>query len=266
MLEGLEQFARVAPALLVPVTAVGVLVTAAGILISLYVGVSTLREVRRGRQLSIQPFCLFATGAQKIAVELSDANGIPGIDLAMASQLTKNKPAGENRVDVKNHWGRLRNYGLGPALNTRISVMSYRVFIDDQVFTIDDTKRKDFPYNERLNSIPASPSHLAVGQEAEFRRLPTPIVVDYKRRISRLDCVVKIIYEDVYANAYSKFQGLRVFCDQISDSSDPAIILTFLEEIDPANPDFSIFGPPQSGPVAFPGFRDINPPPDIGAP
>jgi hypothetical protein len=195
-----------------------------------------------------------------------DSNGIPGINIAIASRLTKDRPSGQNRVDVKIHWGRLRNYGLGPALNTKISILPYRLFIGSEVFIIDEIKRNEFPYSESFNLLPASPSHLAVGQEGEFRRLPTPIVVDYKRRLSRLDCVVKIEYEDVYANQYAKFQGLRVFADQIDDPLDSAIILTFLEEMSPASPDFAIFGPPSSSPVNIPGFRDNITPTDIGAP
>jgi hypothetical protein len=146
MLEAFEQFAKIAPAFLVPVTALGVLITAAGVLVSLYVGISTLREVRRGRQHSIQPYCLFGTGPQKVSVEFSDANGIPGIDISHAVRLTKDRPPGKNRVDTKHLWGKLRNYGLGPAINTRISLIPYRVFIATDVFVIDDTKRTEFPY------------------------------------------------------------------------------------------------------------------------
>src|SRR4051812_43970084 len=108
MFEVVEQFAKLAPAFLVPVTALGVIVTAVGVLISLYIGVSTLREVRRGRQHSVQPFCLFATGGQRIPVEFVDASGIPGINIDVASRLTRDRPLGPNRVDVKVPWGRLQ--------------------------------------------------------------------------------------------------------------------------------------------------------------
>jgi hypothetical protein len=268
MLEAFEQFAKLAPAFLVPVTALGVLITAAGVLVSLYVGISTLREVRKGRQQSIQPFCLFAIGGQKIPVEFADSYGIPGIDPSHASRLTKERPRGKNRVDAKNHWGMLHNYGLGPSIDTQISWIPYRIFIGEDVFVIDEAKRTQYPYDEKYNSIHATPSHLAVGQEATFARLPTPIVVDYKRRISRLDCVVKIEYEDLYANKYLKFQGLRVFTHHLDDPSDPFLLFTFLEEMNPAAPDFSIFGPPNSPVTNIPGFsRVYNVTPDeIGAP
>jgi hypothetical protein len=79
--------------------------------------------------------------------------------------------------------------------------------------------------------------------------------------------VVKIEYEDVYANKYSKFQGLRVFTDRLDDQS-PAVVFTFLEEMDPANPDFLIFGPPASAATAIPGFAEIHSrvPSEIGSP
>jgi hypothetical protein len=267
MLEAFEQFAKIAPAFLVPVTALGVLITAAGVLVSLYVGISTLREVRRGRQHSIQPYCLFSTGTQQISVEFSDAGGIPGVDIGPAVRLTKDRPPGKNRADTKHLWGKLRNYGLGPAINTRISLIPYRVFVGKDVFVIDDAQRTGFPYSEIYNSFGVTPSHLAVGGEGLFMRLPTPIVVDYKRRITRLDCVVKIEYEDLYASKYTKFQGLRVFAQRLEDPSDPVVILTFLEEMSSASPDFSIFGPPPSSATNIPGFSNvILPPTEIGAP
>jgi hypothetical protein len=172
--------------------------------------------------------------------------------------LIKDRPPGKNRVDTKHLWGKLRNYGLGPAINTRISLIPYRVFIGKDVFVIDDTKRTEFPYQELYNSFQATPSHLAVGGEGQFGRLPTPIVVDYKRRITRLDCVIKIEYEDLYANKFSKFEGLRVFAKDLEDPSNPAVLLTFLEEMSSANPDFSIFGPPVSSATNIPGFSNVT--------
>ena len=157
-------------------------------------------------------------------------------------------------MDVKGQWGRLYNYGLGPAINTKISFISYRVCIGKDVFVIDESKQKDFPYRLRYNVVPAHPSHIAVGEQGTFVRLPTPIVVDYNRLIDRLDCIVKIECEDLYTNKHVRFQGLRIFTDHLSDTSNPRILFTFLEEVDPKNPDFSVFGPPDSH---VPNFADL---------
>jgi len=86
MLETLEQFAKIAPAFLVPLTALGALITAGGVLVSLFVGISTLREVRKGRQYSVRPFCLFAAGGQMIPIEFTDRHGIVGIEPNVALQ------------------------------------------------------------------------------------------------------------------------------------------------------------------------------------
>jgi hypothetical protein len=266
MFDGLEHFAKLAPAFLIPVTAIGVLITAAGVLVSLYIGICTLGEIRKGRQHSITPFCLFPTGAQRVLVEFDDSSGIPGIEISLATRLNRDRPPGKNRITANNPWGKLQNFGMGPAVNTKISLLAYRVFMGEEVFVVDESKRTDFPYAEIYNRIPAHPSHLAVGKEAVFMRLPTPIVVDFKRRMTRLDFVVIIAYRDLFGNSYQKFQGLRAFCNYLDDSSEPYLVLTFLEEMDPANPDFSIFGKPTSPPTNLPGFPDIHKAPEIAAP
>jgi hypothetical protein len=130
MIETLEQLAKLAPAILVPITAIGVLV-------SLYIGISTLREVRFSRQQSIRPFCLFASGAQMVPVDLVDREGVPGIDFDFARGLTEGRPPGKNRAQF---WGRLYNHGLGPAIGIEICFIPYRVFLGKDVFVIDEQK------------------------------------------------------------------------------------------------------------------------------
>jgi hypothetical protein len=80
-----------------------------------------------------------------------------------------------------------------------------------------------------------------------------------------MDCIIKIEYKDLYGNKYVKHQGVRIFV-KLDDPSDLAVIFTFLEEMHPSASDFSLFGPPNSGPAKFAGFPDTNRPADFAAP
>ena len=76
--------------------------------------------------------------------------------------------------------------------------------------------------------------------------------MDYDRKVSRLDCVVKISYRNLFGDQFSTYQGVRIFVRELSAESDTnTITLTFLDEINPDHPDFTIFGEPLTSAVAL---------------
>lgn len=112
------------------------------------------------------------------------------------------------------------------------------------------SRANDFPYAESFNTIPASPSHLPPGQSASFRRLPTPIVVDYERAIRRIDAIIVITYEDSFKLKHETRQVVRVFVD-IERIQKGTMTMTFLEEVIGNTMDSSVFGSPETTPMSL---------------
>jgi hypothetical protein len=111
-------------------------------------------------------------------------------------------------------------------------------------------KRNDFPYAKSFNTIPASPSHLPPRQSAAFRRLPTPIVVDYERAIKRIDAVMVITYEDLFKIKHETHQAVRIFVD-VEKIQKGTVTMTFLEEVIGNTVDYSVFGSPETTPMSL---------------
>ena len=114
---------------------------------------------------------------------------------------------------------------------------------------IDEMKRNNFPYSASVNTIPASPSHVPPGQSAVFSRLPTPIVVDYERAISRIDTLILITYEDSFKLKHQTRQAARIFIDT-ERIQKGTITMTFLEEVVGGTVDSNVFGPPETTPIS----------------
>jgi hypothetical protein len=127
--------AQVAQVVAVPVTAIGIIV-------SLMIGIGTLRELRAERQHRVQPILRFPTGPQMLHVELKDSSYLPGLDPRVILPLTAQRPKGNNRLDTTSFWGNLTNYGSGAAFDVEITFVFYRVFIGSECFVIDENRRK----------------------------------------------------------------------------------------------------------------------------
>jgi hypothetical protein len=196
-----NEAAQIAQVFAVPITAIGILV-------SLAIGITTLREMKAERVHRVRQLLQFNQGGQSVPITFSDSSYLPGLNAHFALEHTKHRPKGKNRLDATVLWGGLTNYGQGTAFDVRITFIYYRVFISGDCFVIDDVKRDGFPYDAGVNTIPATPSHLPPGKAAEFMRLPTPLIVDYSRSISKLDSVALIEYGDSFKNKYKTYQGV----------------------------------------------------------
>jgi hypothetical protein len=154
-------------------------------------------------------------------------------------------------MDADAMWGALTNYGAGAAFEAKITFRYYRVWIRGECFVVDARKTNTFPYMDPVNQIPASPSHIQPRESAKFLRLPTPIVVDYDRTISRSDSVVQIDYMDSFNLSHRTFQKLAVWTEPERIKQQQSITMTFGEEIIGAKVDSSVFGPPETAPMTL---------------
>jgi hypothetical protein len=223
-------------------------VTTAGILVSLAIGITTLREMKAERVHRVRPLLRFDVGGRRIPVALSDSGYLLGIDPNFALKSTTRRPIGKNRLDATALWDGLKNYGQGTAFDVSITFLYYRVFISNDCFVIDEVKRDTFPYQSSVNIIPASPSHLPPGHSGHFMRLPTPIVVDYNRTINRMDGVVLIEYSDSFKTKYSTRQGVTIWTDLVNINKGE-ITITFHEELSDRRVDHTLFGLPETPPM-----------------
>jgi hypothetical protein len=241
-----DTYSQVSQAFIAPVTAVGVLA-------SLYIGVRTLRELRDERMQRGKPVLRFDGGGYRLPARLDDSYGIPGIDPAYARKLMVNRPKGKNRLSIEGHYTNLKNHGLGPALDVSVTFIPYRIFIGEECFVIDTHKRREMIYSEPLNTVHSHPNHISAGGTGSFGRIPTPLVVDFNRTITQLDCVFKITCHDVFKVEHVVYQGVRIMLIPEGDDKVKYVHFVFLEEMDKDAPDFTIFGGTDSASVSLIG-------------
>jgi len=129
--------------------------TGIGIIVSLWIGVRTLREVRDDRLHRVRPKLLFQRGGQRVTCELKERPGIPGIDPEYAAHLLKNKPPAARHCLAKHLWNGLSNYGNGSALNASITIVAETVEKAGEKFAIDERKLSEFPYFPGTQSDPS---------------------------------------------------------------------------------------------------------------
>lgn len=208
---------------------VATVLTGIGIVVSIFIASSALRETRIDRIDRVKPKLLFDKGGQRVDCNLEKAEGIPGVNFNFASNLLKDKPTNARHCIAKGLWGRLTNHGSGAALNTMLTIVTNKIEKAGEEFIVDSTKLDEFPYALSLNRIPAAPSHIAPNEMACFFRLPTPIVVDFTGQLTKMDCTAMITYEDVYGNHYETKQELRAFIERKESSA--IVTLTFSDEI-----------------------------------
>ncbi|MDH5821969.1 hypothetical protein QFW77_03040 [Luteimonas sp. RD2P54] len=198
------------------------LVTAAGVLVSLWVAVRTLREVQRDRQLRHRPYLAFQPGGYRLPISFKAiGHRIPGVDpryleTALA-HLPKSKESvvlggeGENGKRTVRHYSELRNYGSGAAINTTVTWVPERIWINGEEFPITPEKLADPLYASDLNHIPAVPRHIEPGKHSELTRLPALIVKDYDRKITQIDGHLLISCWDIFGNEHTTKQEFHFF-------------------------------------------------------
>jgi len=169
-----------------------------------------------------------------------DLHGIPGIDASIAMALLRNKPAGTKGCVAKELWGRLKNHGTGSALNVSVTFITQRVVKAGEEFSIDAKKVTEFPYDTRLNHVPASPSNIAPGGTARFFRIPTPITTDFSGQISSIEGRVAIEYQNIYGTPFEIHQEFRAYVKRMQEGAE--VILTFGDELklEPSPPEQAI--------------------------
>ena len=204
------------------------LVVGLGVIVSLRVGLRTVRNAEAARIQSVRPELYFEYGGHSVACEEGKGGGIPGIDWNHAQEFLKARPKAATQLSVKQPWTALRNHGSGSALNTKITFLCRTIKRNGQTITLSDSDLKRFPFHPALNSMPSIPSHVPAQKTAKLSRLPTPLVWDYSQNIEHIGIVCLIEYQDIFKNRYRRAQQLDVWVHQPRDH----VVFTFGHEID----------------------------------
>lgn len=127
----------------------GPVITAVGILFSLFVSIRTLKEIRRDRVLTQKPFLVFKQGGyvDKVLFEHAGKSS-PGFDINYMKKILKDLP--DDSISIRrqlideNHkvrtFGILQNHGSGPAFNIKLAWIPIEIWIDDEKFLISKEK------------------------------------------------------------------------------------------------------------------------------
>ena len=148
-----------------------------GIVVSVYIGVSSLNNNRIDRIARIKPDLLFNIGGQEVSATLHPITFIPGLtqDDPEVSAFLGKLPKDLKGISLNGWYGQLFNHGSGPAL-------SVYVWFEPNIFTTERNSRhlkwaeKNFaPYSKDWNWIAATPATLAEGEAAFFGILPVSV-------------------------------------------------------------------------------------------
>lgn len=219
------------------------LLTLLGILISLWLSISALREVQLDRKLRQKPFLAFEPGGHRMPIEFTAGKGVPGLNPAFVQKTFSDLPKNAESVrlsQIKREdgsynlilYGHLKNYGLGPALCTEIVWIPKSIWIGSEEFFIDQKKLLQPIYHRDLNTLPASPSHILPGEESKLSRLPTFIVLDVEKKLTRVDGVLEIEYEDVFNQKHKTTQEFHLFTNYNNEPPNVHVTFSDLVKID----------------------------------
>ena len=213
------------------------IVSLVGIITSMWLSIKALREVQTDRKLRQRPYLGFEIGGYDIPVEFRKAGKtIPGIDPDYVRKVFSDMPDDAESIRPRQKegkdgsfellfYGQLRNYGLGPALATTVTWVPKEVWFGSEKFALDEKKSQEPQYYEVLNSMPSVASHILPSKEARLARLPTFIEKDYKKKITRVEGVLRIECKDVFGEKHAVSQTFYLFTYYKVDQ--PYIHVTF---------------------------------------
>jgi hypothetical protein len=214
------------------------LITSIGVIASLYMSGRALRELQIDRHLRQKPFLSFEPGGWRIPVRFVKAGYyVPGINPEFAVKSFGYLPPDAESVRIdeerakRTNIGKLRNFGLGPAIGTHVAWLAKKVVIGDQSFDIDDNKLKEPRYSISFNNLPAVPEHIMPQSESGLTRMPTFIDKDCEKHIKEAEGILLIHCEDVFGNKHVTLQSFWMRTNYSTNDNGPYVHITFKDII-----------------------------------
>lgn len=197
---------------------IALVVTTAGLMASMYFSLRALREVQLDRRQRQMPHIAFQARGIRMPIRFVQAGPhIPGVNPGYVQKAFPDLPANAESVRMADRHnddgsvepiflGRLRNYGLGPALETRVTWIAENITIGQETFVIDSTKLQEPRYSRELNTMPTWESHIPPGGESQLTRLPTFIEKDIDHKIVQATGVLLLSCRDVFGTEHQAWQ------------------------------------------------------------
>lgn len=210
---------------------------AIGVIISIGLSTKALREVREDRRLSQKPYLMFEAGGHQFPVEIKNGGRrIPGVNPVYAEKVLAGLPEQSTSIDLASRqrkdggldlgwYGRLKNFGAGPALESKVTWIPLEVWVGAERFEVTDAKRAEPLYSRELNTMPPVPTHIEPGVEAQLSRLPSFIVKDVDKKITRVEGYFELRCKDVFGIEYVSKQSFHLFTGY--DHNPPYVHVTF---------------------------------------
>ncbi len=165
---------------------------------------------------------------QKSGVDTEDGSSLPNKTPPLASYCDCcGSPEEGSELVRPLHYGRLKNYGLGPALATHIRWVPEKVTIGAESFKIDERKLREPVYSYQLNTMPASPQHIEPNGEgeAQLTRLPAFIAKDFEKKVTVVVGRLVITCKDIFGRNHLAIQEFRIRTDYSREQ--PHLLVTF---------------------------------------
>lgn len=216
------------------------IMTLIGVVTSIWLSVKALREVQRDRKLNHKPYLIFDFGAHRLAIEFAKkGKAIPGINPAYVKEAFAHLSDNIESVRVKKrqrdgkseivHYGYLKNYGNGPAIDVDVVFNPKLVWIGSEKFKLNEDKLKEPQYERGLNKLPISPTHIPKGQGGQLSRIPTFIEKDFEKKITRVEGTLEIEYKDIFLDKHMTKQAFRLFTNYEGDDKYVQVVFSDIE-------------------------------------
>ena len=213
-------------------------ITFVGIVVSIFLSVRALREVQADRRQRQRPHLAFEGGGIRLSVEFVKAGrAIPGVNPKYVASVFNDLPPDAESVRIKHRqredgsiepifYGHLKNYGLGPALEARVTWIPETVMVGSETFKLDSAKLNEPRYSQQLNSMPAWRQHILPGEDSQLTRLLTFIEKDVEKKISQVEGVLEISCQDVFGLHHIRHQDFYIRTGY--SEATPYVHITFL--------------------------------------
>ena len=191
-----------------------------GVISTAYFSIRTLRLSQKSAALSHQPKLLFGLGSQVVTAKFIDAASIPGISPRDTNAYLNTIPSGSKFLLPLSPIGNLTNIGKGTAAEVKLTFAVQSIERNEQEILIYSEKEKNkFEYALENNTFVLEPSSLEAGNEGKIYRIPTPIVVDYEKSLSKISGVMTVYYKDMLGGLHRTRQSCVIMIEYRDDDS-----------------------------------------------
>lgn len=203
------------------------MVTAIGVIISIILGINTIREQKEERRLSVRPRVVHKTGGIIIDLKIKNTKKKKPKKIENVNNYFQ-----EHMVNTLHFvFGKICNYGLGCAYDIECIWKADKIIIDRKEIDITEDMLNRGPFNINFdcsNKTTVENIHLLPNECTELCNLPIFIGEDTYQKVEIAIGTLIIKFNDIYDENYITEQGFIItpFYKGSSSIKQPHIILS----------------------------------------